>query len=96
MNLRPLGDHVIVDPQKPEEKTKSGIIIPETAGKEKAEQGTVLAIGPGKMTDQGVRMSMNVKVGDKVMFKKYAPDEIKIDEKEYMVISESDIIAVVE
>ncbi|MBI5135141.1 co-chaperone GroES [Candidatus Uhrbacteria bacterium] len=96
MNIRPLGDHVIVDPMKPEEKTKAGIIIPGTADKEKPEQGTVLAIGPGKLNEQGTRMPMSVKVGDKVMFKKYSPDEVKVDEKEYFVISESDIIAVIE
>ncbi len=96
MNIRPLGDHVIVDPMKPEEVTKSGIIIPGTADKEKPEQGTVLAIGPGKLNDQGTRMPMSVKVGDKVMFKKYSPDEVKVDDKEYFVISESDVIAILE
>ena|SRR3989338_10224112 len=96
MNLRPLGDHILVDPHKEDAKTKGGIIIPDTADKEKPEQGTVLAIGPGKMTDTGTRLPMSVKVGDKVMFKKYSPDEIKIDDKEYFVISESDIMAVLE
>ncbi len=96
MNIRPLGDHVIVDPMKPEEMTKTGIIIPGTADKEKPEQGTVLAIGPGKLNDTGTRMPMSVKVGDKVMFKKYSPDEVKVDGKEYFVISEGDIIAILE
>ncbi len=96
MNLRPLGDHVIVKPTKPEEVTKSGIVLPDTADKEKPEQGEVVAIGPGKLTDSGSRAPMGVKVGDKVVFKKYSPDEVKIGDQEVLVLSESDIIAVIE
>ncbi|MBM3204617.1 co-chaperone GroES [Candidatus Uhrbacteria bacterium] len=96
MNLRPLGDRVIVKPVSKEEITKSGIIIPGTADKERPEQGEIIAVGPGKMLDNGSRAVMNVKVGDKVVFKKYSPDEVKIDDVEYLVLSESDIMAVIE
>lgn len=96
MNLRPLGDRVIVAATTKEEMTKSGIILPETIDKERPEQGHVMAIGPGKLMENGTRAPMNVKVGDKIIFKKYSPDEVKVDEKEYLVLSESDIMAVVE
>lgn len=96
MTLRPLNDHVIVEPMEKEAMTKGGIVLPDTADKEKPEKGKVLAIGPGKMLDDGRRAVMSVKPGDSIVFKKYSPDEVKIDEKEYLVLSESDIIAVVE
>ena len=76
--------------------TKSGIVLPDTVDKEKPEKGEVIAIGPGKITEKGERAIMSVKVGDKVMFKKYSPDEVKVDGEEYLVISEADIIAVIE
>lgn len=93
--LKPLGDHVIVKPSKPEEVTKSGIILPSNSN-EKPEQGEVIAVGPGKFDEDGERMPMDVKVGDKVVFKKYAPDEIKIDNEEVYVMSQDDIVAVIE
>ena len=96
MTLKPLGDHVIVKPAKGEEMTKSGIVLPDTADKEKPEQGEVVAVGPGKRNDKGERDAMDVKVGDTVVFKKYAPDEVKVDDEELFVVSESDIIAVIE
>jgi chaperonin GroES len=96
MNLRPLNDRLIVKALPKEEVTKSGIIIPETADKERPEQGEVIAVGPGKLKDDGNRVAMSIKVGDKVMFKKYAPDEVKIENVEYLVLSEYDILAVVE
>ena len=96
MQLRPLGDHVIVKPLKEDEITKSGIVLPDTVDKEKPEKGEVIAIGPGKILDNGQRAAMSVKVGDKVVFKKYSPDEIKIDNEEVLVLNESDIIAVIE
>jgi len=96
MNLRPLNDRLIVKALPKEEVTKSGIIIPETADKERPEQGEVIAVGPGKLKDDGNRVAMSVKVGDKIMFKKYAPDEVKIENEEYLVLSEYDILAVVE
>jgi len=76
--------------------TKSGIVLPETAEKEKPEKGEVVAVGPGKLLENGQRAPMSVKVGDKVIFKKYSPDEIKIDKEEYLVIDESDIIGIIE
>ncbi len=96
MNLKPLHDHVIVKAITEDEITKSGIVLPDTVDKEKPEKGEVVAIGPGKLMDSGQRAPMSVKVGEKVMFKKYSPDEIKVDGKEYLVISEGDIIAVME
>ena len=96
MKVNPLHDHVIVKAITENTLTKSGIVLPDTADKEKPEKGKVLAIGPGKLLDDGRRAVMSVKPGDTVVFKKYSPDEIKIDEKEYLVISESDVIAVVE
>ncbi len=96
MNLRPLSDKVIVTASTKEEKTASGLVLPDTASKERPEQGTVIAVGPGRFDEDGERMPMSVKVGDKVMFKKYSPDEVKVDGKDYLVLSESDIIAVIE
>ncbi len=97
MKLRPLGDHIIVKPAKAEEVTKSGIVLPDTADKEKPEQGEVIAVGPGKWDDKGEkRLPISVKVGDKVVFKKYSPDEVEVDDEEYLVLSESDLIAVIE
>jgi len=96
MKLVPLHDHVIVKPSSGEETTKSGIVLPDTIDKEKPEQGEVLAVGPGKLLENGSRAAMSVSVGQKVMFKKYAPDEIKVDGEELFVIAESDIVAVIE
>lgn len=96
MSLRPLNDRVIVKPLPKEEVTKTGIILPDTIDKERPEQGEVAAIGPGKMLENGSRSVMSVKVGDKVVFKKYSPDEVKIGTDEFLVVAESDIIAVIE
>lgn len=96
MHLRPLGDRVVVKPLSQEEVTRSGIIMPATVDKERPERGEVIAIGPGKMLDNGSFAPVGVKVGDKIVFKKYSPDEVKIDKQEYLVISESDIMAVIE
>jgi len=95
MNIKPLHDNVIVKPIAEEEMTKSGIVLPDTVNKEKPERGEVVAVGEGKLLDSGQRAPMTVKAGDKVMFKKYSPDEIKIDDEEYLVISERDIIAII-
>jgi chaperonin GroES len=76
--------------------TKAGIILPETVGKERPEQGEVIAVGPGRLLDNGSRAAMSLKVGDKVVFKKYSPDEVKLGDVEYLVISESDVMAVIE
>ncbi|MFA6994936.1 MAG: co-chaperone GroES [Patescibacteria group bacterium] len=96
MKLTPLFNNVIVKPLKIEEITKSGIVLPDTIDKEKPEKGEVFACGAGKVLDNGQILKMSVKVGDKVMFKKYSPDEIKIDGEDYLVLSESDIIAIIE
>jgi len=96
MNLRPLGDRVILRASSKEEKTESGIILPDTVDKERPEQGEVVAVGPGRLQDNGERAAMDVNVGDTVVFKKYAPDEIKDGDDEYLVLSESDIMAVIE
>lgn len=95
MKLQPLSDRLIVEAVTENEVTKAGIILPETIDKEKPERGRVIAMGPGKMMDDGKRLAMDVKVGDMVIFKKYAPDEIKIDGKDYLILSESDIMAIV-
>ncbi len=94
--LRPLHDHIIVKAISDEATTKSGIVLPETADKQRSEKGEVIAIGPGKMTDAGKRLDMSVKKGDKVIFKKYAPDQVKIDKEEFLIIGESDVLAVIE
>jgi chaperonin GroES len=96
MNLRPLSDKVIVTVSPKEEMTASGLVLPDTGSKERPEQGTVVAVGPGRLDESGKAMPMSVKVGDKVVFKKYSPDEVKVDGKEYLVLSESDLIAVIE
>ena len=96
MNLKPLHDHVIVKAITEDEVTKSGIVLPDTVDKEKPEKGEIIAIGDGKLLDNGQRSPMSVKVGDKVMFKKYSPDEIKVDGEEYLVIQEGDIMAILE
>ncbi|MEK7655207.1 MAG: co-chaperone GroES [Patescibacteria group bacterium] len=96
MTLRPLGDRVIVKPAAKEEMTKAGIILPDTVDKERPEQGEIIAVGPGRLLDSGNRATMSVKVGDKIVFKKYSPDEVKIGNEEYLVISESDVMAVID
>jgi chaperonin GroES len=95
LNLRPLGDRVIIEPIEQEEVTSSGLYIPETA-KEKPQQGNVLAVGPGRTDDDGKRISMDVKAGDKVLFAKYAGTEIKLDGRKLLIMKESDILAVME
>ena len=95
MNLRPLADRIVVKLIEQEEEKRGGIIIPDTA-KEKPEKGEVIAIGPGKLLDNGTRAPMEVKKGDKVIFQKYGGHEIKVDGKEIMILNESDVMAVVE
>ncbi len=95
MKIIPLNDRVIIKPIQKDETTKFGIILPETVDKEKPEQGEVIAVGPGKLLDNGQRASMEVKIGDKVLFTKYSPNEIKIDDQELLVINENDIMAII-
>jgi chaperonin GroES len=96
MALKPLNDHVIVKPITEEEKTEGGIILPDTVDKEKPEKGEIIAVGPGKLMDNGQRAEINVKVGDKIIFTKYSPNEIKIKDETYLVLSEGDILAIIE
>lgn len=94
MNIKPLGERVVLKVLEGEERTKSGIVLPDTA-KEKPQTGKVLAVGSGKVLDNGQRVAPDVKVGDKVLFAKYAGTEVKLDGEEYMVLKESDIFAIV-
>ena len=98
MNIKPLGDRVVIEPLKEgkEGKTKSGIYLPETVDKERPEQGKVVAVGPGKLSDEGKRIPISVKKGDMVLFTKYGPNEIKVDGKEYLIAREEDILAVLD
>lgn len=96
MNLKPLSNRVILEPVEEQATTKSGIVIPDTAEKEKPVKGKVLATGPGKLNEKGERVPMSVKVGDVVLFKKYGPDEIEMDGKKYLVGDEDDILAIIE
>ncbi|OGZ66839.1 MAG: co-chaperone GroES [Candidatus Staskawiczbacteria bacterium RIFCSPHIGHO2_02_FULL_34_10] len=96
MTIKPLADHILIEPIKEEEKTKSGIFLPDTAQKEKPEQGIIIAIGQGRKTDDGKIVPVSVKPGDKVLFTKYGPNEIKVDGKEYLIAKEDDILAVIE
>ncbi len=92
----PLGDRVLIKPssEKNAQKTSSGIIIPDTVNKEKPEQGEVIATGEGRINNDGKILEMKVKIGDNVIFSKYGPDEIKIDDEEYYILSESNILAI--
>lgn len=95
MNLKPLGDRVVIQPIEQEEQTSLGIFLPETA-KEKPQQGKVVASGPGARKENGDRIAMDVKVDDKVLYAKYAGTTIKLDGKELLILKESDILAIVE
>lgn len=96
MKLHPLSDHIVIEPSKDEERTKSGILLPETAEKEDLKQGKVVAAGPGRKTSAGRVIPVEIKVGDKVLYSKYSPDKIKVEEKEYVIVKEEDILAVLE
>lgn len=93
-NLRPLGDRVVVRPVEQEEVTASGIVLPDTA-KEKPQRGEIIAVGPGRLADDGTRLPMDVKDGEQVLYAKYAGTEVKVGDSEFLVISEKDILAVV-
>ena len=90
--IKPLGDKVVVEPLEEEDKSPGGIILPDTA-KKKPQEGIVIAVGPGKVLDDGSRAEMAVKKGDKVIYAKYGGTEFRIDEKEYMILRESDVLA---
>jgi len=95
VKLRPLGDRVVVKATSRETVTKSGIVLPDTA-KEKPQEGEILAVGPGKVLDNGKRVTLEVKVGQKILFAKYAGSEVKMDDEEYLILRESDIMGIVE
>jgi chaperonin GroES len=94
MNVKPLNDRILVKGIDETETTKAGIIIPDTVEKEKPEKGEVIAVGPGKLLDDGKRAPMTLKAGDKVLFKKYSPDEIKVDGQKLLILDESDVLAI--
>ncbi len=93
MNLKPLGDRLVVEHVEQAEKTAGGVFLPDTA-KEKPQEGKVLAVGSGRTLDSGTKLAMDVKVGDKVIYSKYSGSEIKIDGKDYLIISEKDVLAI--
>jgi chaperonin GroES len=94
MKIKPLADRVVIKPAAAEEKTKGGIILPDTA-KEKPVVGEVMAVGPGKVTDDGKKVLLEVKVGDKVLYGKYSGTEVTLDGEEYLIMREADIFAIV-
>jgi len=99
MNIKPLGNNILLEPLSDDErgsKTKSGIFIPETVDKEKPDQATVVAVGPGKRNEKGDLIPVSVKKGQRVIFSKYGPDEIKVGDKKYYIISEDSILAIIE
>ncbi|MCL4406114.1 MAG: co-chaperone GroES [Patescibacteria group bacterium] len=96
MTIKPLSNHIFLEPIEEEKATESGIIIPDTADKEKPVKGKIIAVGEGKINEKGERRPVAVEVGDTVLFKKYGPDEIEIDGKKYLVGDEDDILAIVE
>lgn len=93
--LKPLADRVIVEVLAKEDITKSGIVLPDTA-KEKPQEGKIVAVGSGKVLENGQKVALEVKTGDKVIFSKYAGTEVKVDEKEYLILSERDVLAIIE
>ncbi len=93
--LRPLGDRVVIKPTPREEMTKSGIVIPDTV-KEKPQEGSILAVGPGRILDDGRREQIDVKKGNKVLYAKYAGTEFKVDDEDLLIVSQKDILAIVE
>lgn len=96
MKIKPLSNHILIEPLKKETKTKSGILLPDTVEKERPEAGKVIAVGPGRKTTIGKLLPMEIKVGDEVLFAKYGPSEIKVEDKEYLIAKEEDILAIIE
>lgn len=95
VNLKPLNDHLVVEPKEQEEVTGSGLILPETA-KEKPQEGQVLAVGPGRRSEKGERLAMDVAVGNRVLFAKYSGTEIKLNGRKLLILKEADVLAIVE
>jgi chaperonin GroES len=96
MKIKPLRDRLVIEPITKEEKTESGIVLPDTAEKERPEQGKVIAVGPGKTDKEGNYTPLEVKKGDTVLFTKYGPNEVNVDNKDYLIAKEEDILAVLE
>lgn len=94
MNVKPLGDRVLIKPSEEKERTKGGIVLPDTA-KEKPQEGKIVAVGKGKKTDDGKVIPLTLKVGDKVLYGKYSGTEITVDEEDYLIVREDDILAIV-
>jgi len=95
MNLKPLGDRLVVEPKEREQTTASGLILPETAA-EKPQEGKIIAIGPGRRDDDGKRVEMDVAVGDNILYAKYGGTEIKVEGKKVLILKESDVLAIIE
>jgi len=93
--IRPLADRVVIKPQEREEMTKGGLYLPDTASKEKPQEGTVMAVGDGRLDDSGKRVPVSVKSGDRVLFAKYAGTDVKLDDVDYLILAEKDILAIV-
>ncbi len=96
MKIKPIADHILIEATKEEEKTESGILLPQTAEKERPEQGKVIAVGPGRKNNDGKVVPLDIKEGQKVLFSKYGPTEIKVGDKEYLIAKEEDILATIE
>ncbi len=96
MKIRPLADNVLIEPEKEEEKTETGIYLPDTADKGRPEKGKVVSVGPGKRNSSGELIPLELKKGDRVVFTKYGPNEVKVDDKEYLIAKEEDILGVIE
>ena len=94
MKIKPLSNHILIEPVKAEKKIISGILLPEAMNREKSEQGKVIAVGPGKKDKNGKFISIDIKLGDIVLFSKYGPNEIRVENKEYFIAEEKDILAV--
>ena len=94
LNIKPLHDYLLIEPVEQETKTSSGIIIPDTASKEKPQKGTVVASGSGRIDESGKRVAMEVKVGDSVLYKKWGGTDVKLEGKEYLLVKEEDILAI--
>jgi len=95
MKIKPLGDRVLIKPCEEKEKTKGGIVLPDTA-KERPQEGEIVAVGEGRRTDEGKRVSLSLKVGDKVLYGKYSGTEITVDGEEYLIMREEDVLAIIE